>query len=121
MLNLMLRPATAIAAVAALFLTGCQTAPKTVYQWEAYQPQVYQHFKGESPNQQIAVLEKDLQLIDAKGNLPPPGYHAHLGYLYSMTGNADLAMAQFEDEKKIFPESAVYMDFLLGTTKKGGK
>jgi hypothetical protein len=121
MKKMTINPAAACAIAAAILLTGCQTAPKTTYQWEGYQPQVYQHFKGGSPDQQIAVLEKDLQLINAKGNTPPPGYHAHLGYLYSMTGKLDMAMAQFEDEKKIFPESAVYMDFLLSKTKTGEK
>lgn len=113
------KPAALAAALAAtLVLSGCQTAPKSLYQWEGYQPQVYQHFKGESPDQQIAVLEKDLQTISAKGATAPPGYHAHLGLLYSLTGKQDQVVAQFEDEKKLFPESAAYMDFLLKNTKK---
>lgn len=103
----------------AVLLTGCQTAPKTLYQWEGYQPQVYQYFKGESPEQQIAALEKDLQTIESKGGAVPPGFHAHLGMLYSMAGKGDLVVAHFETEKKLFPESAAYMDFLLGKMKKG--
>lgn len=99
-------------------LAGCQSAPKTMYQWDAYQPQVYQHFKGESPDQQIAILEKDLQTMNAKGTLPPPGYHAHLGLLYSIAGKGDLVAPQFENEKKLFPESSTYMDFLLNKIKK---
>jgi hypothetical protein len=108
-----------LALAGAFALTGCRTAPKTVYQWEGYQPQVYQHFKGESPDQQIAVLEKGLQAISASGATPPPGYHAHLGMLYAMTGKQDQMLAQFDDEKKLFPESAVYMDFLTAKVKKG--
>jgi hypothetical protein len=113
--------AAVMALASGVVLTGCSTAPKTMYQWEGYQPQVYQHFKGESPDQQIAVLEKDLQMISAAGNTPPPGYHAHLGLLYATAGKPDQVAAQFEDEKKLFPESAVYMDFLLKQTKKGEK
>ncbi|HEV7817083.1 MAG TPA: DUF4810 domain-containing protein [Janthinobacterium sp.] len=113
--------AMTLALVGAAVLSGCQTAPKTMYQWEGYQPQVYQHFKGESPEQQIAVMEKDLQTISAKGNMAPPGFHAHLGMLYSIAGKPDQVVAQFEDEKKLFPESAVYMDFLLAKMKKGEK
>ena len=104
---------------AAAVLSGCASKPQTLYQWEGYQPQVYQHFKGESPDQQIAVLEKDLQVISAKGGKAPPGYHAHLGYLYSLTGKNDQIVAQFEYEKKLFPESAAYMDFLLKNVTKG--
>lgn len=102
----------------ALALAGCQHRQPTLYQWEGYQPQVYQYFKGESPDAQIAVLEKDLQKISAQGKTPPPGYHAHLGVLYSVTGRAEQMAAEFEAEKKLFPESAAYMDFLLKNTKK---
>lgn len=102
-------------------LTGCATAPKTLYQWDGYQPQVYQYLKGESPVQQIAEMEKSLALISAKGNSVPPGFHAHLGMLYSIAGKSDQVATQFEDEKKLFPESAAYMDFLLGKLKKGEK
>lgn len=111
----------AMLALAAAVLTGCATPPKTLYQWEGYQPQVYQYLKGESPEQQIAAMEKDLQTISAKGNNVPPGFHAHLGMLYSVAGKPDQVVTQFEDEKKLFPESAAYMDFLLGKMKKGEK
>ena len=64
------------------------------------------------------MLEKDLQKINAKGMIPPPGYHAHLGLLYSVTGKPEQMAAEFEAEKLLFPESAAYMDFLLKNTKK---
>lgn len=108
-----------LALAAGLALSGCASAPKTLYGWEGYQPQVYQHLKGESPDQQIAVLEKDLQTMSAKGKSAPPGFHAHLGMLYSIAGKPDQVVAQFEDEKKLFPESATYMDFLLAKMNKG--
>lgn len=99
-------------------LTACAQAPKTLYQWEGYQPQVYQHFKGQDPQQQITELEKGLERIAAKGNLPPPGYHAHLGMLYAETGRDDLALQQLQAEKAAFPESAAYIDFLLKKYQK---
>ncbi|MBV6323909.1 DUF4810 domain-containing protein [Duganella violaceipulchra] len=108
-----------LALAAGATLSGCASAPKTLYGWEGYQPQVYQHLKGESPDQQIAVLEKDLQTMSAKGKSAPPGFHAHLGMLYSIAGKPDQVVAQFEDEKKLFPESATYMDFLLAKMNKG--
>ncbi|MBA9901506.1 DUF4810 domain-containing protein [Burkholderia cepacia] len=104
-------PATA----AAMLLAGC-AAPTTppLYQWNGYQPQVYEYFKGQSsPQQQIDALEKALQEIRAKGNKPPPGYHAHLGMLYASVGNGQQATQSFEAEKALFPESASYMDFLM--------
>lgn len=110
-----------LALAGSAMLSGCASAPKTLYGWDGYQPQVYQHFKGESPDQQIAEMEKALQTISAKGASVPPGFHAHLGMLYSITGKQDQMVAQFEDEKKLFPESAAYMDFLLAKVKKGEK
>lgn len=105
--------------LAAGVLAGCQTAPASLYQWGAYQPQVYQHFKGESPNEQIVAMEKDLQRMSKSGTHAPPGFHAHLGMLYSMVGRSDLVALEFEEEKRLFPESATYMNRLLETMGKG--
>lgn len=108
-----------IAMFAAGVLAGCHTASPNLYQWGSYQQQVYQNFKGESPNEQITALEKDLQRMNATGTKAPPGFHAHLGMLYSMVGRSDLVAAQFQEEKRLFPESATYMDRLLETMSKG--
>ena len=54
-----------------------------------------------------------------KNNTPPPGFHAHLGMLYALAGKQDQVAVEFETEKKLFPESAAYMDFLLKKSKKG--
>jgi len=105
--------------LAAGVLAGCRTSQPGLYQWGSYQPQVYQHFKGESPNEQIAVLEKDLRRINTLGRKPPPGFHAHLGMLYSMVGRNDLVAAEFQEEKRLFPESTIYMDRLLESMSKG--
>ncbi|MYN43577.1 DUF4810 domain-containing protein [Pseudoduganella sp. FT93W] len=112
---------SALVFCAIALLSGCAAAPKTLYGWDGYQPQVYMHLKGESPDQQIAELEKSLQTLSAKGMSAPPGFHAHLGMLYSITGKPEQMVSQFEDEKKLFPESAAYMDLLLSKAKKGEK
>lgn len=108
-----------ISLLGCVLLAGCATSPKTLYQWEGYQPQVYEYFKGEKGTQeQISVLEQDLQKIRAKGNMPPPGYHAHLGMLYASLGKDDQVVQEFETEKTLFPESSIYMDFLMKKAKK---
>ena len=113
------RSLMALTLAASALLAGCAPGPQTLYQWEGYQPQVYEYLKGESPDQQIAAMEKDLMLFSAKGGSAPPGFHAHLGMLYSVVGKSDQMVAQFEDEKKLFPESTAYMNFLLAKVKKG--
>ncbi|OHX13922.1 DUF4810 domain-containing protein [Chromobacterium sphagni] len=101
-------------------LSACGTAPQTLYQWEGYQPQVYSYLKsdGADAQKQIDVMELGLQKIEAKGNMPPPGYHAHLGLLYASAGKPDQMVQELQTEKKLFPESAAYMDFLLAKLKK---
>lgn len=100
-------------------LAGC-AGPKTLYQWESYQPEVYEYFKGEEPKEaQAEALERDLQKIKSTGKTPPPGYHAHLGLLYLSMGKDDQMVQQFRTEKVLFPESTPYMDFLLKNAKTG--
>lgn len=97
-----------------LMLQGCSPRQPSLYQWEGYQPQVYAYLKGDgSIEKQIAELEKGLQLIRARGNTPPPGYHAHLGLLYAQTGQGEQVQQQFRSEQALFPESKPFMDFLL--------
>jgi hypothetical protein len=110
------------AAAALLMLGGCQTGPKPLYDWGPYQPQVYQQFKGtgNGPEAQLQELERHLDTTLSKGRQVPPGYLAHMGYLYLMTGRSDMAASFWEREKAAFPESRVFMDFLLKNLKKQG-
>jgi hypothetical protein len=107
-------------AASGALLAGCAAnTPPPLYQWDGYQPQVYEYFKGQTdPQKQIDALEKALQQIRAKGNRPPPGFHAHLGMLYASVGNDQKAFDEFQAEKQSFPESSTYMDFLLKKSKQ---
>ncbi|HWW04362.1 DUF4810 domain-containing protein [Collimonas sp.] len=106
------------ALTACALLAGCNTPPKPLYQWESYQPQVYEYFKGQASVEQVTVLERDLQKIRAAGNMPPPGYHAQLGMLYASLGKEEQVVQEFQTEKELFPESSAYMDFLMRKFKK---
>jgi len=108
----------ALACVASALLAGCQTAPKPLYQWGNYQPVVYKHFLGTSPEEQVSLLEEDVEKIKSSGNAVPPGLYAHLGMLYFSMGKSDLGLQELLTEKKLFPESANYMDFLINKTQK---
>ncbi|HDS1738145.1 MULTISPECIES: DUF4810 domain-containing protein [Pseudomonas] len=103
-----------------LLLAGCNSH-KTLYQWESYQPQVYEYFKGQSKEEQAIALERDLEKIKAKNGAVPPGYHAQLGLIYSSLGKDDQMIQQFQTEKALFPESTAYMDFLMSNARQGAK
>jgi len=98
--------------IASALLTGCATT-KSLYGWNDYQPEVYKYLQGNSVEEQIITLEKNLEQFKARGQLAPPGFHAHLGMLYAQVGKMDLAAQEFNIEKRLFPESAPYMNFLL--------
>jgi hypothetical protein len=108
------------AIVAGAMLAGCASRPSAQYQWEGYQPQVYEYFKGGAKEAQIAELEKGLEVIKSDDGVVPPGYHAQLGLLYADIGKDDQMVQEFETEKALFPESAPYIDYLLKNVKRGG-
>jgi hypothetical protein len=101
-----------------VMLAGCVTPAKPLYQWEGYQPRVYDYFKGGSTEAQVIEMERGLEAIRSRNGVPPPGYHAHLGMLYSTLGKDAQMVQEFQTEKALFPESAPYIDFLLSNAKK---
>lgn len=109
----------ALLIVCATFV-GCANKPTTLYQWESYQNNINEHFRSNklSPDAQIQLMESDLQKILANGKAIPPGYQAHLGLLYGQQGNLDKFAQQVQAERKQFPESETFMDFLLRNFKK---
>lgn len=101
-----------------LMLVGCAHQPASLYQWGSYQDQVYQYFKGGSPEEQIQALEKDVQVMQAKNRPLPPGMRAHLGMLYAESGNGSKARENLLAEKSSYPESMTYVDLLLKNYEK---
>ncbi len=95
-------------------VAGCGTP--SVYRWGQYEEMIYTAYRTPDkmpPERQAEILEKDLQVAEGKGKPVPPGFHAHLGYIYYELGRTEAARSQFEIEKEKFPESTVFMDRLL--------
>ena len=109
------RFAAALTTAAWLGLTACATPPKPMYQWAGYQSALYEYLKtdGANPGPQIALLEAQVQKNAATGEASPPGLHAHLGLLYSKAGDDAKAVEYLQAERKLFPESGPFLDFLL--------
>ena len=59
------------------------------------------------------ALEEVIEYADYEGQLIPPGTYANLGYLYLQEGKKEEAIKMFETEKKLFPESTKFIDFVL--------
>ncbi|MFT6268318.1 MAG: hypothetical protein ACJAVV_001126 [Alphaproteobacteria bacterium] len=110
--------ALAVALFTSAVLTGCKTTEPLYYHGE-YQQMVYSYFKGDetSASEQIVVLETVIETAAANGKAIAPGVNAHLGMLYFETGSPGQGATHFEQEKALFPESAVYLDFLLKSSQ----
>lgn len=117
----MLKHKVAVIAVM-MTLVGCATKPNTIYSWNNYQDEVYNYYHQDtvSVDEQTIALEKSIEMARAENKPVPPGLHAHLGMLYAELGQTDKASHEFETEKQLFPESAVFMDFLLKKQIKKG-
>jgi hypothetical protein len=104
----------------ALLLAGC-AAPRPLYTWGSYEELIYATYATPGklgPQDEVNLLEKDYQQARADNTRMPPGWHAHLGYLYYELGKPDQARQELHTEEAEFPESKVFMDRLLANMQK---
>ncbi|MGE0311697.1 MAG: DUF4810 domain-containing protein [Lautropia sp.] len=112
----------AILATALVALAGCAATPdRPRVDWGSYQRALYAYLRGDTstPAEQLAALQAQAARDEAAGAALAPGFRAHLALLQLQLGRADEARRLIEAEKAAFPESARYMDFVLGTV--GGR
>jgi hypothetical protein len=105
----------------ALLVVAAGCARPTLYSWGQYEEVIYRSYASPGavpPEMQIEKLEADYQVARAENKPVPPGFHAHLGFLYFQLGKLDQAKQELETEKAQFPESAVFVDRLLANLKK---
>ena len=106
-------------AVGTLLFTGCATR-HGLYAWGSYEELIYSSYEAPGkipPESEVDILEQDYQKARATSRALPPGWHAHLGYLYYQLGKPAEARREFETEKAQFPESAVFMNRLLANVR----
>jgi hypothetical protein len=110
----------ALMMASALLTAGC-AAPRPLYTWGSYEDLIYASYASPgklAPQDEVNLLEKDYQQARAANMRMPPGWHAHLGYLYYELGNPDQARQELQTEEAEFPESKVFMDRLLANLQK---
>lgn len=101
-----------------VFLGACGTKP--LYYWGHYESVIYDRLAkqgGDGPTEHIELLQKDIDYVQSRDLKHPPGFHAHLGMLYSEVGKGRLAQEHLAKEKAAFPESEHLMNRFLGKTK----
>ena len=101
-------------------LMSCKTVEPLYYHGN-YNSAVYSYFKAEeiSLEEQISMMQEIIRGAESNAKAIAPGVHAHLGMLYFEAGNASEGITHFEIEKKLYPESTHYIDFLM-TAARGG-
>lgn len=108
-----------LAALLTATLAGCAHRQQPLYYWGNFQDQQYAYFKGDKgPEDGIQNLERVREEARSRGRPVPPGFQAHLGMLYGLTGRTDLFEQNLLAERQQFPESSVYVDFLLKKKQK---
>ena len=99
---------------------GCADTP-TLYDWGTYEDAIYDMYiePGKSSlSDQILQFEEQIEQAAAAGKSVPPGFHAHLGYLYVNDGEYNSAVIHFQKEKEMYPESTDFIDGILQRMKK---
>lgn len=102
-------------------LVGCASSSTDIYHWGRYEDGIYEMYLkpgSTSLTDEILRLEEEIEKADASGKSLPPGFHAHLAYLYVNNGNYPAGVTHFNREKEKFPESSVFIDGILKRMKK---
>jgi hypothetical protein len=108
------------ALVAAGLAAGCAEKPQ-IYRWGIYEELVYEMYAkpgAADPDTQVVRLSEDIARTQSEGKRVPPGVHAHLGYMYYLSGNAEAALDEFATERALFPESASFIDGIFARLRR---
>lgn len=100
-------------AMLAMIAAGCQS---DLYEWGEYEPSVrrmYDKNKDFEVTSEISRLTEEVKRSESNGRKPPPGKYAYLGYLHTLAQDNKSAIAAFESEKRLFPESAPFMNDMI--------
>jgi hypothetical protein len=115
---------TAAVMTALLFMGGCATQTVTAagYYWGDYSKTLYQYTKAPSDETLAAHAAELERIIEESGKRDlrvPPGIHAELGYIKARQGEDALAVAHYQTEMQLYPESRLFLERLTAQEKRG--
>lgn len=94
-------------------------APKKMYNWQDYSKTLYAYKKDsneESLLKHMKELEKIIEVSNQNNMRVPPGVYGELGFYYLRINKTKEAVAYFNFEKQLYPESRILMDRLIQKT-----
>ncbi|SHL84227.1 hypothetical protein SAMN05216428_10755 [Nitrosospira sp. Nsp11] len=102
--------------VVAMGLTGCG-AP-SIYHWGRFEDGLHDRYVSQNHPQADAYLLETITKAEQENLRIPPGAYADYGFLLFKRGDREGAIAYFEKEKRIFPESDAFMTKLIERIKQ---
>lgn len=100
-------------------LTGCATAPRSLYDWGDYEDSLYRRYTQQDFAKAEAAVYRMLPQVDGRGRVPP-GVYADYGFLLYRRGELAAAVRYFGKEKAAYPESTLLMDKLIARIGQRG-
>ncbi len=82
---------------------------------------MYEKPGSETPSEQVSKVVQTIQEAEQSGKRVAPGMYAHLGYLYALLGDSKSSRMAFDAEKRLFPESAHWVDGMLQRAEEAMK
>lgn len=110
----------ALISIVVLILSVASCQKQGVFYWGKYSDTYYAQTKSPSDETRVAHLKCIESIIEEskKKNLAvPPGVYAEYGYIMLKANNTDQAIALFEQEKSLYPESRVFMERLIAAAR----
>jgi len=110
--------------VLCLLLAGCSNISPGGYYWGKYSYTYHDLLKNPSDSTRAAhekTLRDIIEKSEAKNLRTPPGIHAELGHLLTKAGKANEAQSQYQAEKRLYPESEIFLQRLLSEQRDGDK
>ena len=102
-------------------LVGCSTVTEAGYYWGNYSSTLYAYTKAPSDTTELAHIESLNDIVDKsneKGLKVPPGIFAELGYLSAKRNEENLAIAYYDEEARLYPESKIFLEKLIASYNK---
>ena len=106
-------------AIAGLMLSGCAAqVTEAGYYWGNYSKTLYTYTRDPSEaslEAHLMELERIVEESQERELRVPPGIHAEIGYIRANLGEDGTAMAHYEAEMKLYPESRLFLERLAQT------
>ncbi|HVW64726.1 MAG TPA: DUF4810 domain-containing protein [Nitrosospira sp.] len=100
----------------ALTLVGC--ASPSIYHWGKFENGLHERYVSLDHGQADAYLLETIGAAEQQNLRVPPGAYADYGFLLFKRGDTKGAIAYFEKEKLLFPESSAFMTKLIERIKQ---